>query len=335
MDVDETDDSGACLASHYYTHCGIREFSAPPGSIGVPDKVIQSLLARRNTWVSVPEGSDESEGLSAHLPVLGGLSVKYVTMPKVTYACLQPLRNAFQAVSEVKDCLEQNLRTHSSLSVGDLVTIWHRGVPHQLRVKKRRPSDFGSLLQTDVEVDLDASEEYLRSSATAKATSGAPATPAAAKDARSKAVAIPMAVDTPDPFPRMGGAGTVLGRATVFARDAASTSASAPEKQNEKEKEKEAAVQVPDEPSSSESGVVSCRLRLPSGATLNRRFRRSDAIAAVFEIVAKALEVRRSAVCLSTSFPTRNIEYSPEVGDGLTLEQAGLTSNSVLMVSVR
>ena len=37
---------------HYYSHCGIKEFSADEGKIGLPDKVIISLLReRKKEWV--------------------------------------------------------------------------------------------------------------------------------------------------------------------------------------------------------------------------------------------------------------------------------------------
>ena len=320
---------GTCSVSHYYTHCGIREFSAPSGFIGLPDKVIQSLCARRNEWVSVSVGGGEdAEDLSSHLPILGVLSLKYVTMPKVSYACLQPLRNAFQAVEEVKHCLEQNLRYHTSLSVGDLVTIWHRGAAHQLRVKSMKPNDFGSLLQTDVEVDLDMSAEFLDSQ---EVPALGQINPTGSKGAVKEGAAATMIVDEPSSAFQGFGATTGGGRTL----DSDSGTSSVPVA-FAVEKEKDVDINMPDEPASGEEGVVACRLRLSTGATLTRRYRKTDALNAVFELAARQLHVDRSALRLSTSFPTRTIEYDADIAAGQTLEQAELTSSQIMfMVSVQ
>jgi hypothetical protein len=49
-----------------------------------------------------------------------------------------------------------------ALTEGDLITIWHRGTSHTLRVASLRPEPKGTLVDTDVEVDLDVSEEFKR-----------------------------------------------------------------------------------------------------------------------------------------------------------------------------
>lgn len=149
-----------------YTHVGIKEFSAPPGKIGLPEKVVFTLTGGK-TKEEIYDGCDDideearNDALQASL--LGTLSAKYVTMPKVTYAKLQPLHNSFSQVKPVKDMLEENLRFHSTLSVGDLLTVWYRGIPHSLRVCEAKPQDFGSLIDTDVTIDLDVSQEYIDS----------------------------------------------------------------------------------------------------------------------------------------------------------------------------
>lgn len=99
-----TDKEGAV----HTTHCGVREFSAPAGSIGMPKKVLDSL--------SIP-----SETTGARV------EIKYVLLPKCTFAKLQPRHNAFIEVGPVKMCLEENLRFHTTLSVGDVLTVWYRG----------------------------------------------------------------------------------------------------------------------------------------------------------------------------------------------------------------
>lgn len=90
------------------THCGVREFSAPEGAIGIPPKVVASLTAQ-------------------DVASLGALHIKFVLLPKCTFAKLQPKHNNFIEVGPVKQCLEENLRFHTTLSVGDQLTVWYRG----------------------------------------------------------------------------------------------------------------------------------------------------------------------------------------------------------------
>ena len=89
------------------THCGVREFSAPAGTIGVPKTVIDSL------------GVDVAE--------MNELIIKFVLLPKCTFAKLQPKHNKFFEVGPVKLFLEQNLQFHTTLTVGDLITVSYRG----------------------------------------------------------------------------------------------------------------------------------------------------------------------------------------------------------------
>lgn len=121
------------------THCGVREFTAPESTIGLPTKVLQSLF-------------DED--------VQHPVSVKYVVLPKAKYVKIQPKHNLFSQVGPIKLVLEENLRHHCALSVGDVVTVWHRGKAHVLSILEMQPEQYGSLFETDVEVDLDVSEEY-------------------------------------------------------------------------------------------------------------------------------------------------------------------------------
>ena len=286
------DVSVGCTDCHYYTHCGIREFSAAPGTIGIPDKVIQSLLIRCGE-ASTAEGDDDNDSLSLALQRLQLLSVKYVQLPKVTYACLRPLRNSFQAVGPVKECLEENLRYHSALSVGDLITVWHRGRAHQLRVQRMSPAAHGTLIQTDVVIDLDTSEEHLS---------------AAKAQASVEALSV---------------------RPALFAQTAPSPAIVAPSPAMPEEE----TIELPEEPPQGSADVVACRLRVPNGATLTRRYRRSDALTALFELAARNMRTRRDGIQLSTRFPTRVFEYKDIAESKQTLEQAGITENQVFLVS--
>lgn len=181
------------------THCGVREFSAPAGMVGVPVKVAESLLRAHEPSIS-------TEDLHSRL---GKICVKYVRLPKARFARLQPLKNLFNSLSAVKEVLESNLAFHTTLSEGDMVTIWYRGTAHVLRVVSISESpqsdvaaagrgddgnidgdgDGGefasvtkargfSLVDTDVEIEIDVSLEYQQSQAKEPQTK-APSVPAA------------------------------------------------------------------------------------------------------------------------------------------------------------
>jgi len=161
---------GSC--STYTTHCGVREFSASRNKIGLPIKVIESIL-RIHDPALVTEDLQSKIGL---------INVKFVRLPKAQYAKLQPLHNLFSSVAAVKEVLEANLRFHATLSEGDLITVWQRGRAHTLKVTEIRSSKDGvttsadsdddekekrptekvgcSLVDTDVVIDLDESVEY-------------------------------------------------------------------------------------------------------------------------------------------------------------------------------
>ena len=89
----------------------------------------------------------------------GPVSIKYVKLSKITYVKLQPKFNQFFKVEQVKMVLEENLKFHSTLTVGDTVTVWYRGSAHPLKIVEMKPYEKGILLDTDVEVDLDVSLE--------------------------------------------------------------------------------------------------------------------------------------------------------------------------------
>lgn len=155
-------------ASGSITHAGVREFSAAEGRCGLPLKVIQSLL---RTHISSSETLDMS--------LVGPVHLKFVRLPKATYAKLQPLHNF--SLGPVKDCFEQNLRFHATLSIHDLVTVWNRGSAHVLRVTELKGAGAldddevvgVSLVDTDVTIDLDVSEEFAESLAAKAAPSSA------------------------------------------------------------------------------------------------------------------------------------------------------------------
>lgn len=130
------------------THAGIREFTAPSNHIGLPRKVIDTI------------GGD--------LASLQGIFLKYVVLPKCKFIKVQPKLNRFFEVQLIKRCFEDNLHKHTCLSEGDVLTIQYRGESYPMSIKETRPEKYVSLLDTDVEVELENSEEFLQHEAEQK-----------------------------------------------------------------------------------------------------------------------------------------------------------------------
>lgn len=122
------------------THCGVREFSAGEGTVGLPRKALLSL------------------GLDAASARNQLVSVKFVVLPKLTFAKLRPLDASFGSVAHVKNCLQESLRLQTALTEGDLLSVWFRGRSFRVQVQELRPAGGGSLIDTDVEVALEAEE---------------------------------------------------------------------------------------------------------------------------------------------------------------------------------
>jgi hypothetical protein len=94
------------------------------------------------------------------------LEITLVKMPKGRGCTLVPtkeaIQNNFYGLEDVKLVLEQSLiRTRATLSLGDVVSTWHRGVKFDLDVTKVLPSAFHAVtcINTDIEVDIGQVEE--------------------------------------------------------------------------------------------------------------------------------------------------------------------------------
>ncbi|KAJ7960357.1 ubiquitin fusion degradation protein 1 [Quillaja saponaria] len=132
MKVDDRENKGT-------THSGVLEFTADEGSVGLPPHVWYNLFA---------EGTSKT-------PLI---EVRYVWLPKGTYAKLQPERLGFSDLPNHKAILETSLRQHATLSQGDILTVNYGDLAYKLRVLELKPSSSVSVLETDVEVDIVGSE---------------------------------------------------------------------------------------------------------------------------------------------------------------------------------
>ena len=89
------------------------------------------------------------------------LEITMVQLPKGTGCTLVPteeaVRNNFYGLKDVKIVLEQSLiRTRATLTIGDVVSTWHRGKKFDLDVTKVIPSYFRGVtcINTDIEVEI-------------------------------------------------------------------------------------------------------------------------------------------------------------------------------------
>ncbi|KAL0301788.1 UNVERIFIED_CONTAM: hypothetical protein Sradi_6455600 [Sesamum radiatum] len=90
------------------------------------------------------------------------VEVRYVWLPKGTYAKLQSVELGFSDIPNHKAVLETALRQHATLSQGDMLTVNHGVLTYHLRVLELKPSSSISVLETDIEVDIMGPESAER-----------------------------------------------------------------------------------------------------------------------------------------------------------------------------
>ena len=298
-------DGSAC------THAGVLSFTAAEGTIGLPPHIARCLGSRRRQAGGVVAATAATDEAGYE----GPLHVRYVRLPKGTFCRLQPLKATFQRdVADIKAALEGLLATHSTLTVGDLLvlstTAGGEAVQHTLRVVELLPEDAVSVIETDLEVVLDVSEEA-EAAAAARARAEAAAAAAAAAAAHAAAHALE----------------------AQRAKQAASAAGAA--------QRRSAAAAVLDShpaPVAGASGAVTVAVRLPGGAA-QRIMRLWDAetapLSALFAWVDTLPGVLDGAVDgaagdyrLVSAFPVRRVWGRPAEGDQQSLRAAGLLPGS-------
>ena len=95
------------------------------------------------------------------------VEITMLRLPKGKGCTLTPtheaIRNGFYNLQDVKLVLEQSLiRTRATLSVGDTVQTWHRGVSYDLLVSKVIPPTYHAItcINTDIEVELGEVKDF-------------------------------------------------------------------------------------------------------------------------------------------------------------------------------
>ncbi|GAX28593.1 hypothetical protein FisN_1Hh616 [Fistulifera solaris] len=175
-----------------YTHGTVVEFTQEEGYAGLPESIATALLknptVRKTRTVdpstlsttknkdednadeemSLGETDDDSPKTAGHL-AWGAFDVPDLPL-EITWiqklprgkACeltptLEAVRSGFYSLQDIKLVLEQSLiRTRATLSVGDTVHTWHRGMKYDLQVTSVTPSKYNTIIciNTDLEVEF-------------------------------------------------------------------------------------------------------------------------------------------------------------------------------------
>lgn len=117
------------------THAGVLEFTADEGTVIIPPHIWNNLYSKKD-------------------PITPLIEVKYVWLPKGTYAKLQSQELGFSDIPNHKAVLETTLRQHATLSQNDILTVKHGVLTYHLHVLELKPSPSVSVLETDIEVDI-------------------------------------------------------------------------------------------------------------------------------------------------------------------------------------
>ncbi|XP_037412899.1 uncharacterized protein LOC119276045 [Triticum dicoccoides] len=118
------------------TCCGVLEFTAREGSAQLPPHVWNNLF-------------------QSDIPDVPLIEVLYASLPKGTYAKLKPEGVGFSDLPNHRAVLETALRNHATLSENDVVMVNYGQLQYKLKVLELKPASSVSVLETDVEVDLE------------------------------------------------------------------------------------------------------------------------------------------------------------------------------------
>lgn len=186
-----------------YTHGTVVEFTQEDGCVGLPEPIAMALLVPNayslvgNTNASAiqtkrtedpaatksteqPSDGDKDMDIEEKTPghpAYGAFDLPATEVEIIPIKFLSPgkectftptassIKNGFYALKDVKLVLEQSLiRTRATLSKGDVIRTWRRGVSFDLIVSKLAPADYAadygvvSCVNTDLNVDIGPPE---------------------------------------------------------------------------------------------------------------------------------------------------------------------------------
>jgi hypothetical protein len=227
------------------------------------------------------------------------------------------IHNGFYGLKDIKLVLEQSLiRTRATLSKGDVVRTWRRGVAFDLIVSKLAPADYGvvSCVNTDLNVDIGPpAEEGMTEKESGSVDDG--------KNAENEQTL------------NDGARGRTLAEESSIASDVHDATTNA---LNSNQIEL-----IPEPPENETSGVCVVQIRGGRGSNLNsgrRRFRISTAtMKDLFAFASSIVSAGDGHYKLVTRFPRKVFVLSASGGEDCyrpedTLESAGITEGQVLFM---
>lgn len=307
------------LKPHIITHCGMREFSAQEGTVGLPTKVIHSLFQNEHTTVND----------------IGTINISYRKLHKIKSTKFAPHSDQFFSLYQhnIKHVLEQNLKLHTCLTVGDILNVWFRGKSFHVTVVEILPERYGSLIDTDVEIDFVNLE-----TATTKTTSSSFTiiTPHAASSSSSLSSTLPQ--DNSGVSTTSNISSNIINQAiyhklsdTTSNITAALNVAIVDDSMNVSTDETN--ILLP-EPQPDEIDTILFRFRLVDGTTTSRRFSKSQKLVDIFYYVSQYMKINKNSLQLSSSSVNRTYTVKDEAIESLTLENVGFSKRELLVASV-
>ncbi|KAL7797393.1 ubiquitin fusion degradation protein UFD1 domain-containing protein [Trichoderma ceciliae] len=152
--------------NHNVVYAGIREFSAPEGTIGLSSLLLEALATGPDDYI--PENPaiieiEDSDDLTSKNAVSEGsrITVHAVQLQKGTYVRLRPLEAGYNP-EDWKPLLERQLRQNFTTLTKNTVIPVHgsQGERFKLLVDKFAPHGDGiCVIDTDLEVDIEALNE--------------------------------------------------------------------------------------------------------------------------------------------------------------------------------
>ncbi|KAG3101241.1 hypothetical protein PI124_g14703 [Phytophthora idaei] len=144
LSFDEDHHDGGASTLKRQTHAGVLEFVAEEGTVGLPPKVATSLFR-----------------YTKQLP--GSIKVRFVRLEKGRFATLQPRGEGFgDRQIDFKHMLERSLKTHTTLTEGDVLFVRHGRETFEVLVAELKPERAINMLNTDLEVDMIPCEAVVK-----------------------------------------------------------------------------------------------------------------------------------------------------------------------------
>ena len=270
-------------------HVGVLEFSAPEGTVVVPLWLLRSM--------GVNDGD--------------ALLVESASLPKGTFAKLQPLDDEFAArTMDPRTTLEAAITgVFTTLAKGDSIVVPVDGIDVEVFVVELRPADAVCVVDTELEVDFVASvineeEQRQRQSELEEERRREAQAAAALEQARQEAA--------------------------KRAADAAEAEAAAAAEAQRAIQREHAAAALPPEP---DAGPDACTVivRMPDGPRVSRRFAKATTLAVVRGWVESSSPPERPMASfeLVSNYPRF---VGTEANTGISLEEAGLHPQATFFV---